>query len=357
MAPEVYEEAYNELADIYSFGMCILEMVTFQYPYSECNHPAQIYKKVKSGKKSDVLYKLKDPEVRKFVDKCLANVASRLSARELLEDPFLQLDDSHTDMREVDDFGYIIKEPYKNHCSSLYRKKREDGSVYLRLRLADKEGRVRNIDFSFHIDTDTALSVATEMVAELEMDAQDLTKIADMIHNEISFLVPEWNPSPGINDLPRFANTGFCNNCVEPYTHRFAHGILVPKPWVQELAVPGMCINAWAHESRELSSVISDHCCTQTDDECEKMDQIVTTPSKAEAELRLAEEIESLAEGCSSIQVWAQALDNRSVTVTLFQQSFVKYGKDKTQENSIMLTLSPLTKSHHLRSNKAKRVG
>lgn len=46
MAPEVYEESYNELVDIYSFGMCILEMVTFEYPYSECTHPAQIYKKV-----------------------------------------------------------------------------------------------------------------------------------------------------------------------------------------------------------------------------------------------------------------------------------------------------------------------
>lgn len=46
MAPEMYEEEYNELVDIYSFGMCILEMVTFEYPYSECIHPAQIYKKV-----------------------------------------------------------------------------------------------------------------------------------------------------------------------------------------------------------------------------------------------------------------------------------------------------------------------
>ena len=48
MAPELYEEEYNELVDIYSFGMCILEMVTCEYPYSECNNPAQIYKKVTS---------------------------------------------------------------------------------------------------------------------------------------------------------------------------------------------------------------------------------------------------------------------------------------------------------------------
>lgn len=48
MAPELYEEEYNELVDIYSFGMCLLEMVTMEYPYSECRNPAQIFKKVTS---------------------------------------------------------------------------------------------------------------------------------------------------------------------------------------------------------------------------------------------------------------------------------------------------------------------
>jgi serine/threonine protein kinase len=48
MAPELYEEQYNELVDIYSFGMCLLEMVTFEYPYSECMNAAQIFKKVTS---------------------------------------------------------------------------------------------------------------------------------------------------------------------------------------------------------------------------------------------------------------------------------------------------------------------
>ena len=48
MAPELYEEEYNELVDIYSFGMCMLELVTCEYPYIECKNPAQIYKKVTS---------------------------------------------------------------------------------------------------------------------------------------------------------------------------------------------------------------------------------------------------------------------------------------------------------------------
>lgn len=46
MAPEMYEEHYDEGVDVYAFGMCMLEMATSEYPYSECSGPAQIYKKV-----------------------------------------------------------------------------------------------------------------------------------------------------------------------------------------------------------------------------------------------------------------------------------------------------------------------
>lgn len=52
MAPELYEEEYNELVDIYAFGMCLLELVTFEYPYVECANAAQIYKKVTSVRDS-----------------------------------------------------------------------------------------------------------------------------------------------------------------------------------------------------------------------------------------------------------------------------------------------------------------
>lgn len=51
MAPEMYEERYDEAVDVYAFGMCMLEMATTEYPYNECSVPAQIYKKVVSGVK------------------------------------------------------------------------------------------------------------------------------------------------------------------------------------------------------------------------------------------------------------------------------------------------------------------
>ncbi|GER25082.1 kinase [Striga asiatica] len=268
MAPEVYEEEYNELVDIYSFGMCILEMVTFEYPYSECSHPAQIYKKVISGKKPDALYKVKDPEVRRFVEKCLATVSDRLSAWELLNDPFLQIDDHICDLRplsyqrEYDDFGPILAqrllsaqhsttssvvngygnfigyEPENNEleCRSvgyegqemefftdehlenvdvtIKGRRNEDGNIFLRLRIADKEGHVRNIYFPFDIETDTALSVAAEMVAELDITDQDVTKIAEMIDGEIASLVPGWKSGAHADESASHNNAVCCHlNC------------------------------------------------------------------------------------------------------------------------------------------------
>ncbi|TKY51155.1 Serine/threonine-protein kinase WNK1 [Spatholobus suberectus] len=271
MAPEVYEEDYNELVDIYSFGMCILEMVTFEYPYSECNHPAQIYKKVVSGKKPEALYKVNNPEVKQFVEKCLATVSLRLSAKELLEDPFLQIDDYGYDSKVVQyqrdcyEVNPLIRQPLNgiysvnNTLMSVYTdnlggygpvpeldyhqddfdpseiglfdceeddnlaevdttikgRRREDDDVFLRIRIADKEGRVRNIYFPFDIETDTASSVANEMVAELDITDQDLTKLANMIDNEIATLVPEWKTGPRVEENSECSSASVCClNCA-----------------------------------------------------------------------------------------------------------------------------------------------
>uniref|UniRef100_M4CMG3 non-specific serine/threonine protein kinase n=1 Tax=Brassica campestris TaxID=3711 RepID=M4CMG3_BRACM len=59
------------------------------------------------------------------------------------------------------------------------------------------EGLVRNIYFPFDIESDTAISVAREMVEELEMDDRDVTKIANMIDGEIASLVPDWRSGLG----------------------------------------------------------------------------------------------------------------------------------------------------------------
>ncbi|KAK4420824.1 putative serine/threonine-protein kinase WNK11 [Sesamum alatum] len=95
MAPELYDEDYTEMIDIYSFGMCLLEMVTLELPYSECDNVVKIYKKVTSGVRPQAMNKVKDPEVKAFIEKCLAQPRARPSAADLLKDPFFDsiLDD------------------------------------------------------------------------------------------------------------------------------------------------------------------------------------------------------------------------------------------------------------------------
>ncbi|CAN6806843.1 unnamed protein product [Brassica oleracea var. botrytis] len=89
MAPELYDEYYTEMIDIYSYGMCVLELVSLEIPYSECDSVAKIYRKVTSGVKPEALKKVNDVEAKAFIEKCInAKPKARPSAAELLRDPF-----------------------------------------------------------------------------------------------------------------------------------------------------------------------------------------------------------------------------------------------------------------------------
>ncbi|RWW13126.1 hypothetical protein GW17_00023177 [Ensete ventricosum] len=63
--------------------------------------------------KPEALHRVKDPGVRQFVEKCLAAASERLSARDLLDDPFLQVDDfsSHCVEGNVSSIGHILRKP------------------------------------------------------------------------------------------------------------------------------------------------------------------------------------------------------------------------------------------------------
>ncbi|CAM9923284.1 unnamed protein product, partial [Hapterophycus canaliculatus] len=91
MAPELYEEFYTEKVDIYAFGMCMLEMVTKERPYSECINAAQIYRKVTSQILPSALDLVENVRAREFIRCCLSpDPDERPSAMDLLNLPFLK---------------------------------------------------------------------------------------------------------------------------------------------------------------------------------------------------------------------------------------------------------------------------
>ncbi|XP_074316228.1 putative serine/threonine-protein kinase WNK3 [Silene latifolia] len=210
MAPELYEEEYNELVDIYAFGMCLLELVTFEYPYTECSNAAQIYKKVTSGVKPASLVKVTDPEVKTFIEKCIAHLPERLTAQELLRDPFLSdvhlentgrslhvnlqhpgvtRNNSNTGTKQADD-----SHPGPTRDLTVQGERKDVNTIFIKLRITDTTGNCRNIHFPFDIEADTSIAVASEMVHELDLTDQDIPTIADMIDSEIRALIPDWSP-------------------------------------------------------------------------------------------------------------------------------------------------------------------
>ncbi|KAK1564456.1 hypothetical protein Q3G72_003684 [Acer saccharum] len=238
MAPELYDEEYNELVDIYSFGLCMLEMVTFEYPYSECKNQAQIYKKVTSGIKPASLGKVNNPQVKQFIEKCLVPASERLPAMELLKDPFLALETpkepicnplqlldlvpklTNLPMSEPHPMDIDTNCKKLSVCSSaksnienplfstlelqlftennkfwLRGEKKDDNTISLTLRIVDECGRARNIHFAFYPNSDTAISIAEEMVEQLELCKEDVVFIAALIDNLMIKLVPSWKPS------------------------------------------------------------------------------------------------------------------------------------------------------------------
>lgn len=72
--------------------------------------------------------------------------------------------------------------------------RKDINTIFLKLRIADTTGKVHNIHFPFDIEADTSISVAAEMVAELDLTDQDVTTIADMIDTEIQVHFPDWAP-------------------------------------------------------------------------------------------------------------------------------------------------------------------
>ncbi|XP_042363856.1 serine/threonine-protein kinase WNK2 isoform X6 [Plectropomus leopardus] len=105
MAPEMYEEHYDEAVDVYAFGMCMLEMATSEYPYSECQNAAQIYRKVTSGVKPASYSKVSDPEIKEIIGECICHRwEERYSIKDLLNHAFFAEDTGvRVELNEDDD--------------------------------------------------------------------------------------------------------------------------------------------------------------------------------------------------------------------------------------------------------------
>ncbi|XP_051789543.1 serine/threonine-protein kinase WNK3 isoform X5 [Erpetoichthys calabaricus] len=176
MAPEMYEEHYDESVDVYAFGMCMLEMATSEYPYSECKNAAQIYRKVTSGIKPASFDKVSDPEIKEIIEGCIRqNKSERLSIKDLLTHAFFAEDTGVRVELAEDDDG--MKE-------SLALRIWVEDPKKLKGKHKDNEA----IEFSYDLENDIAEEVAQEMVKSKLFTESDSKLVAKSIKDRVTLI-------------------------------------------------------------------------------------------------------------------------------------------------------------------------
>ncbi|KAI4874368.1 hypothetical protein NFI96_017464 [Prochilodus magdalenae] len=174
MAPEMYEEHYDESVDVYAFGMCMLEMATSEYPYSECQNAAQIYRKVTSGIKPASFDKVNDPEIKEIIEGCIRqNRGERLSIKDLLNHAFfgedtgvrVELAEEDTGCQDCLALRIWVEEPKK-----------------LKGKHKDNEA----IEFSYDLENDSAEEVALEMVKSGFFHESDAKVVGKSIRDRVA---------------------------------------------------------------------------------------------------------------------------------------------------------------------------
>nr|XP_032660047.1 serine/threonine-protein kinase WNK2 isoform X7 [Chelonoidis abingdonii] len=176
MAPEMYEEHYDESVDVYAFGMCMLEMATSEYPYSECQNAAQIYRKVTCGVKPASFEKVTDPEIKEIIGECICkNKEERYEIKDLLSHAFF-----------AEDTGVRVELAEEDHGRK--------SSIALRLWVEDPKklkGKPKDngaIEFTFDLEKETSDDVAQEMVDSGFFHESDVKIVAKSIRDRVALI-------------------------------------------------------------------------------------------------------------------------------------------------------------------------
>ncbi|KAI3357594.1 hypothetical protein L3Q82_015994 [Scortum barcoo] len=176
MAPEMYEEHYDEAVDVYAFGMCMLEMATSEYPYSECQNAAQIYRKVTSGVKPASYNKVMDPEIKEIIGECICQKKEeRYTIKDLLNHAFFAEDTGvRVELAEEDDgkkASIALKLWVEDH-KKLKGKYKESGAI----------------EFTFDLEKEIPEVVAQEMVESGFFHESDAKTVGKSIRDRVALI-------------------------------------------------------------------------------------------------------------------------------------------------------------------------
>ncbi|KAL0234035.1 hypothetical protein PCE1_001073 [Barthelona sp. PCE] len=186
MAPETFSENYNELIDIWAFGLCLLEMTTKQTPYAECKTDGQIFGALKDGLLPKSRSQVADPFILSLIDICLYPKEQRPSATDLLA------------LLDSIDRTVVIERPKplfnRDVVVEFVGDTDEEIKMQVLLRHLSKK---KVVSFGFRKKDDTTGGVAEEIGSAFDLSEDDIAYVKECIE---LIVFPLLNPLAFLRD-------------------------------------------------------------------------------------------------------------------------------------------------------------
>ncbi|TGZ71834.1 hypothetical protein CRM22_002431 [Opisthorchis felineus] len=173
MAPEIFDEKYDEKVDIYAFGMLMLEVMTNRTPYDECETVMQVAAKTMSGQGPDIMDKVLNPSLREVISACIQPLTCfRPSAEELYFHPLFQPKTLPVEVEPNYDNATDRAEVLDRFVRSLDVAETRNPNFNLRLRFRDKK-----------MLQELGLDDGESLEFDLDIYKAEDQDIPDLIHN------------------------------------------------------------------------------------------------------------------------------------------------------------------------------
>jgi serine/threonine protein kinase len=168
-APEMYFDQITPAVDVYSFGLCLLEIVTQERPYLESPSLSCTVKRKLNGVLPMSLDKLQDPQVKDLIQLCLSPYENRPTVADLL---------THQLFAEVDE---------KLDCLPIkMAQKPTIHEIALSLPVTVQAGGQVVVEFKYQPFEDTPDSVARQLTESLGLPTSQVIKLASEIRKLVA---------------------------------------------------------------------------------------------------------------------------------------------------------------------------
>jgi WNK lysine deficient protein kinase len=167
-APEMYTDQLSPSVDVYSFGLCLLEIITRERPYLESPCLSCTVKRKLNQVAPRSLERVVDVQLKDLIDLCLCK--QRPTASELLTLDFFTEPDAELDGRPVEVSAIQPKVP----------------AVDLFLAVTTNDGHKVAVEFKYQPTEDTPESVARQLAERLELPPSKVINLSSEIRKLVA---------------------------------------------------------------------------------------------------------------------------------------------------------------------------